>query len=252
MIPFIIWTVILLLVRNRFSIYYLTNIILYPDSGLWFLWVLFFICVLFSVCIELSAKLRIKQNVIILAVCLLLVALMVILEIRVFGFQLIAYYFLFYSLGYFLHKYNDIIVTKNVYVIVLLSMLWGVLAWFWQMHSLPVILNRIQLPVTMIQYGYRFVTAAIACYVLIAVSPIVLCHTSKINLLLSALGKVSLGIYAVHMILMGMIVRWYSDIGMDSLMTITCSFITGLFTSWLIVWLLSKWKTTNTLLLGKV
>lgn len=252
-IPFFFWTVIMLIVENRLTLRGLTNSILYPDGGgLWFLWVLFFISVLFLLCSELAERTRIRQEVIIFSTCLMLVVLMVLFEIRVLGFQFIAYYLLFYSLGYYLHRYYDIILTNNKLVILILIFIWGVLAWFWQMHDLPEPLNRIPLPSSIIQYGYRFITAAIACYVLIAISPKVLNGASKVNMGLCNLGKVSLGIYTVHFILIGGIVNFYLDLGMKDPMVILVSFITGLLLSSIIVRLLSKWKITNTWLLGKV
>ena len=77
------------------------------------MWVLFFINVFFITSSWLAERLKIKQEVVILLICLLLAGVMVSFEPRLFGFQFIAYYFLFYTLGYYLHKHEEKIITKN-------------------------------------------------------------------------------------------------------------------------------------------
>ena len=69
---------------------------------------------------------------------------------------------------------------------------------------------------------------------------------------LNKLGKISLGIYAAHYILIGKIAIIYLDMRMGDGIVVLLSFVTGVFVSWLIVWLMSKWNITNQLFLGKV
>lgn len=251
-IPFIIWTLLLLLVGGKLSLDNICVSLLYPDKGLWFLWVLFFITIFFYLGSWLSDCFHVKQELVIAALCLLFAGSMVIFEIRVLGFQFIAYYFITYSLGYYLHKYYDKVVTKNTFVIVLMVVCWGILAWFWKMHDLPNVLKALPLPNTLVQYAYRFITAALAIYILLALSPKMLDTNSKWNSPFISLGGVSLGIYTVHFILIGRVVSLCrSFIGNDSII-ILFSFIVALLMSWLIVWLLSKWPFTAKWFLGKI
>lgn len=251
-IPFVIWTIVLLLIGGNPSLEKMGLYLLYPDKGLWFLWVLFFITVFFNIGDWLSKCLHIKQELVILVLCLLFAGSMVLFEIRVLGFQFIAYYFIIYSLGYYLHKYYDKIVISNSFVIGIMIICWGVLAWFWKMHDLPNYLKALPFPTTLVQYAYRFITAALAIYILFTVSPKLMDTNSKWNVPFINLGRISLGIYTVHFILIGRVVSLCRGfISNDNLM-ILLSFVMALLMSWLVVWLLNKWSFTAKWLLGKI
>lgn len=251
LIPFLCWALINILIYPPYHIDSFVNAILYPDGSFWFLWVLFFITVLFYIGDWIAEKLRVKQEYVIAALCLVFVVLMVVADIRILGFQFIAYYFLFYSVGYYLHKYDKLVPSK-AWLWALLASIWAVMAWFWNMHKLPVFLSGIPLPTALMQYGYRFITAAIAVFVLFGVTPKWLNNEYKWNKPWLQLGKISLGIYTVHLILMPFIVRMGKSLISDTFLVITLSFIIGLVVSWLLVYLLSKWKVTSRLLLGKI
>lgn len=243
----------LLITNNRLTTDAILNSILYPDKGgLWFLWVLFFINVIFVICSSLAERIKLKQELVIFLTCIALIGIMIVLDIRVFGFQFIAYYFVFYSIGYYLHKYYKSLLTKNVYLIAALTVLWAAMAWFWNMHELPPPLAKVPMPATITQYAYRFVTAIVAVYVSICVSPRLLDVDSKWNRPFVKMGVVSLGIYTTHFIILGYIVSWFASIISSDSVVISMSFIIGALVSWLIVWVLGKWKVTSQLLLGKI
>lgn len=188
---------------------------------------------------------------VIVGFCLLFVVVMVVADIRILGYQFFAYYFLFYVIGYFLNKYNRFVTTKT-WVLCLLAIVWAVMAWFWNMHELPSFLKGIPLPQTIMQYAYRFITALIAVYVLFGLGPKLLNVETRWNAPFVKLGKISLGIYVVHLLLMPIIVKGISACFDNTIVIITLSFMVALAVSWLAVWLLSKWKVSNRLLLGKV
>lgn len=187
-VPFSLWTFVLLLNGDNLTWSSVGTYLLYPDKGLWFLWVLFFITVFYSSGCWLANRMKIKDEWMILGLCLVLAAVMVLFEVRVLGFQFIAYYFLFYSLGYYLHKYSDRVITQNMWVIVCLAVVWAAMGWFWNMHKLPTFLKGLPLPATLTQYVYRFLTAAIAIYVLLAVSPKLLNVNGLWNVPLVSMG----------------------------------------------------------------
>ncbi len=199
----------------------------------------------------LSCKLKLKQEWVIIGFCLLFVGLMVFADIRILGYQFFAYYFLFYTVGYYLNKYNHL-VTNQVWFLCILIGLWAIMAWFWKMHELPVFLKGLPLPETLLQYGYRFITALVAVYVLFGIGPKLLDCDDRRNTPFVSLGKVSLGIYVVHLLLMPLIVGILKCFVLDSTTIIVISFIVALFASWLVVWLLSKWTVTNRFFLGKI
>lgn len=251
-VPFILWTIIKQLVGGRADLLKLGTYLLYPDKGLWFLWVLFFINLIFLLGSYVGNKIKIRQEWVIISTCLILATIMVLLEVRVFGFQFIAYYFLFYSIGYFFHKYEDKVVPSSVLLLAYLGICWGVLAWFWNMHELPVFLKGLPLPATITQYTYRFITAAIAIYLLLDLSPRVLNSSLLWNRPFVKFGNISLGIYAVHFMFLGMWISFFRQVGLSDDGVIAGTFVMVLVVSWLIVWLLSKLKVTSTWLLGKI
>ena len=124
------------------------------------------------------------------------------------------------------------------------------MGWFWKMHELPSFLMIIPLPQSLMLYAYRVLTGLIAVYVLIGSGPLLLNKNSVTPL--EKLGRVSLGIYVVHIIIMPWIVKWLENYVSLSFVAILLSFIIALFGSWLLVVLLGKWKITNRFLLGKV
>lgn len=251
-VPFILWTIITLLLERRISIVELWSHLIYPDKGLWFLWVLFFINILFILGSYFAKKLEIAQEIAIISICVWLVVVMVIFEVRAFGFQFIAYYFLFYSLGYFFHKHEWRVAASSPLLLAIMAICWAVLAWFWKMHELPEFMKGLPLPATLTQYVYRFITAAIAVYLLLDLSPRVLSSSHQWNKLFVKLGSVSLGIYAVHFLFLGLWIGLFKGMNIGNGCVIVCAFISTLAATWLVVWLLSKWKLTETWLLGKI
>lgn len=242
----------MLLVKLDFSFNTIGSYLLYPDKGLWFLWVLFFITWLFVSGEWLALMLGVKQEGIELCICMLLVAVMVLLEPRILGFQFIAYYFLFYTFGYYLHKYQDKLMSNRWSLIIPLTVCWFLLAWFWNMHELPDFLRGIPVPSTILQYIYRFITAVIAIYVMFAVASQCLENSQKWNKTLEHLGVVSLGIYTVHMILMGHVVKMFKLSVISDDLVVVCSFAVALIFSWGVVWILKKNQYAAMIFLGKL
>jgi Acyltransferase family. len=232
----------------------LSKIILNPDSYFWFLWVLFWICIIFTLCQWIADKLKIDEFVPIVISCMVLMAVMVGLEFRVFGFQFLAYYFLFYTLGYSVHRFSILQIKDNI-VLLVLGLVWLFMAWFWNMHELPSWMPAIpHVPSTLLQYAYRGITAAIAMLVLFGVAPKLLDGNSKLNTWIKELGVVSLGLYVVHLSIMG----YVADILKELYPTcsiwgqISIVFVITTIFSVVIVELLKKNKWTARYLLGKI
>lgn len=254
LVPYFLWSFISCSIGWSFSWAKMMNLFIYPDSSFWFLWILFIISVLFMLCQRIAEKLNINELLPIVIFSIALLILMVVFEIRLFGFQFLSYYFLFYSLGYCFRRFSCLQINNNT-IIIVLFLLWAFLAWFWKMHSLPSWVPEIPyIPSSLVQYTYRGLTALIALLVIFSVFPRLCNGLNKINISLKKLGTISLGLYVVHMILL----KYIKDLVVDSLPYISNTlyvvfiFIIELALSILIVELLERNKFTAKLLLGKV
>lgn len=150
-----------------------------------------------------------------------------------------------------MNKYKNII-PQNPTFALSLFILWILLGWSWGMHQIPSFLLTITLPQTLMLYVYRFVTALIAVYVLFFVSKLKLNKKISWNMPLIELGKISLGIYVIHMILMPIINNTLSTLFLNKTINILLLFIVTLLISYLVCIILSKFKLTAKLLLGKI
>ena len=251
-VPYLAWTLLLMVISNNLNIHRMGELLLYPDKGLWFLWVLFFISVLFTLCSYVAVKIKVKQELIMAIMCLLMAASMILFKTKEFGAQYIAYYFIFYSLGYFAHRYYDALVSLRFLSMLLLIIVWGVMAWFWKMQEIPLFLKGLPIPETITLYLYRFITAFIAIMILFVVSPKLLDSDKAWNKGLVNIGQISLGIYSINFLVLGNVVPRIKDIGFGEVWVILLSFVIGMLLAWGIIWLLSKWSITATWLLGKV
>ena len=186
--------------------------------------------------------------------CLSLFGIMVAFEIRLFGFQFLSYYFIFYTLGYSIHRFSWLQVAKKEFMIVLF-IIWAILAWYWNMHSLPSWMPVIpHVPSTLMQYAYRGLTAAIAILVIFGFAPKTLNKTDKTNLIMKELGTVSLGLYVCHLTIIGYVVEVIRHCfpQIDNSIIIILNFIISTIISVIIVELLKQNKITAKILLGKI
>lgn len=250
MVPFLVWSLIMFLLNPPYLFRELGSYVLKPDTSFWFLWVLFWIAVLFWVGDWLAERMRVKQEIVIGLFCIVLVPVMVFVDVRILGMQFISYYFLFYVMGYYLHKYDRLMTTRPA-VLVPLTILWAVLAWFWKMHSVPSFLMGLGLPISLMNYGYRFITAMVAVYVLLCAAPTLLGYRQGHDNLLIFCGVWSLGIYVVHLLLMPYLCEFLGQ-SLAPAFVALIAFVLALSASMLLVFLLSKVGVTRSVLLGKL
>ena len=250
LIPFFLWSLLKLFSLIVFSLNEVFSI-LHPDPYYWFLWALFWIQVLFMFGDWIAEKSRVRQEIIVILICAALVLLMTLFDVRVVGIQYISYYFIFYAVGYYLHKY-DFLMMKNKVLLVILVILWTIMAWFWDMHELPSFLVLIPLPGAIVLYIYRFLTALIAAYILFCVAPMLLNAKNNLNKPIIWLGKVSLGIYVAHLLFIYQLTKSVNALIDSPLVIISIVFIASLVFSSGIVWVLSKLKYSARLMLGKI
>ena len=198
MVPYLIWSLIWFLIDKSKHI---QDIVLVPDRYFWFLWVLFFINVLFSFSRYISEKIKIKEDIAIISMSILLIAVMLVTNFRLLGFQFISYYYLFFMLGYMIRKYKPSINQRSI-VYVFFFILWCLLAWNWNMHTLPLCLHISIIPESIMQFLYRGVSAFVAVYLLLMCSEKILDKDNNILLhYIVWIGKYSLCFYTTHLLL---------------------------------------------------
>ena len=254
MIPFLLWSIMLFFVNHNVSYYY--DYFLYPQMSLWFLWALFFIAIIFAGVDRIAIKLKIRQEVVMLICWMLLVVVMFVMpDSKLFGIEYVAYYYFFYLLGYYIHKYSEYLIIRKEIIIAVIGMLWFALGSIYYTQGLPKQLQFIPyVPHTLLYYVYRIITAVFAVLFLFSLGVKTLDKESRAVMHIVQIGKVSLGIYAAHMVIrfkmVDALVFLIPNISYWPLMITT--FCLLVFVSYCIVWLLKKWNITATWLLGKL
>lgn len=254
MVPYLLWSVIKLVRSWDFSYNTIADVFLRPDTSFWFLWVLFWINVIFIGCQSLADKLKKEEMFTIGFMAVLLVGLMAGANIRLFGFQFLAYYFVFYVLGYCLHRFEWMRVS-NKWVICFMMVIWLYLAWYWQMVHVPTNIAVIpHLPSSLAIQGYRFVTAMLAVVTIQSTASKCLNSKNWLNLKAVEMGGISLGVYAVHLLLLDDIIAFFKVVWVDipNCLLMVSTFVVLTIVSFGIVKLLSLNRDTSKFLLGKV
>lgn len=253
LVPFFCMSLLSFILRGDYTFMELSNIILYPDKYFWFLWVLFWINAIFIFDKWIAMKSNVNELIPIGVSCLVLLVAMVGMEIRMFGFQFLAYYFLFYALGYCIRRFGFLQVRGRLSLF-LLSGVWLIMAWSWNMHKLPGWMPEMPyVPTTLLQYAYRGLTAVLAILLIFGASPSVLDTSGRLNLFISKIGIVSLGVYVWHLLFMGYIVSFLLDAlpHVSGILLIVFATVFSLASTMLIVEILKRNKITARLFLGK-
>ena len=254
-VPFLLWSVALFFVNHNVEHPY--DYLLYPQKSLWFLWALFFIAVIFAGVDRIAGRLKIRQELAMGLCWGLLVGIMFLMpDAKLLGVEYVSYYFFYYLLGYYLHKYSEYLVLGRCWLIILAGIAWFALGSIYSTQGLPRQLLFIPfIPKSVLYYVYRITTAVLAIIFLFGLGMKTL-DKDENGFVKAAVtfGMVSLGIYAVHMVirfrLVDAVAFLIPDIGYWPLMIVTFCILTPV--SFGIVWLLGKWKVTAALLLGKL
>lgn len=242
------------MVAGDYSLEKVKMITFYPQNSFWFLWVLFFINIIFIFCQWLADKFRKDELIIIIPFCILLLGIMVGVDLRILGYQYIAYYFLFYTLGYCVRRYPKLQIS-NDFLLGCLFFVWAVMAWFWNMHELPEWMPDISyIPNSLLQNIYRGTTALLAILFLMGISPKILNRISSLNKGIKEVGAISLGYYTCHSTIIVYVVNLLQLIfpGVCDGVLIGMNFVLCVSLTLVIVELLKKNKLTTKILLGKV
>jgi len=169
-----------------------------PDSGLWFLYVLAAChAINFSVC-GLFGRLRLNADIgLLLAMGGLMVA-EVVTGWNHYGFHFIAWYNIFYTIGYLARKYGSPALSvmrrkQFLWLVPLLLAAWAAMMPCWQRNAditLP-LFGTLPVPLA---FGYRFLAVVLA----MGWEVLLLCRCDRIHPAVRLLGRNTLGIYAIH------------------------------------------------------
>lgn len=254
MVPYLAWVAVGIALSGGCSWERVGRIVLHPDTSFWFLWVLFLINVVHAACQRLARRWGKDELLPMGVACILLLGVMVGAEPRLFGYQFLAYYFVFYLLGYCVRRFPGLQVERTVPLLVML-VAWALMAWWWNMHELPAWMPRIpHVPATLVQYAYRGLTALLGVLFLLGAAPRAMNGGGRMNRLVARVGAVSLGCYTCHLTMMGhlthglrMMMPGMGDGGLTAAAFAVCLCLTVA-----VVELLGRNKVTARLLLGKV
>jgi fucose 4-O-acetylase-like acetyltransferase len=203
LLPFFIWSfVVSPLIKWNFDTTKFINLFLYPDSGLWFLWVLFFIHVIFLILSNLAGCLKINKSLILAGGAAVLYILYLASNFRFFGFQFISWYFMFFTIGYLYHKYV-ILITKYIkWLFVISAILFPVLAYHWQIKTPPIIFD-FTIHNNLWLYMYKFISVIFAIPFFMYLFQL---YDKKFRIL-DYIGKDTLGIYVMHGIISSLAIK---------------------------------------------
>lgn len=202
MLPFLSWAFINACLVGDFSV--LIKNIFHPDTALWFLWVLFFITILYVACVKLGEQWNIKSEYIVIAVVAIGYSIMIVLKFKYFGFQFIAWYFPFFCLGAYMRKYESYIKRWMRILMCPCFILFLVSAYWWMRKEPPLFMN----PSANVIYNYIY-KGGVALLAVTSILTIFNRMGGVKNHYFNMLGRETLGIYAIHLFLLGRFYEWF-------------------------------------------
>lgn len=229
LIPYFSWMLVVILISSfNGDIDFktkLTEFLLYPDNGLWFLWVLFWMQSVLFFCFKISKK----YHILLLALFYLIYFAIIFLSgvDNVFCVKSFAFLFSFFMLGYLCNKY--IIYFKKVISIwLLLFPLLLVMSYFWH-RTEKIETPKVALNPVLVTYLYKILTGLIGVIVTFGFFSIF----NNFNKMILKVGRNTLPIYAMNFILInwiGFVLFYFQNIIMFyivmlfiTLLVIVCS-----------------------------
>lgn len=220
-----------------------------PDNGLWFLWVLFFCVLIFYLLDKVAKILKLNQEIVVFLGSVFLYLFYLLTNFRYLGFQFIAWYFMFYSIGIYLRKFNYIFLIKNIYLTVILTVLFFLGAWFYEYKGAPTFYHTIKYDVY-ISYVYKFLIAFLGINCAFRIFSYIENEKNSSNVkILSSFGNKTLGIYAIHCIFFDVFLKINTNI--PYLINVILILIVSLILSYISVVFLRKNKYLSFFLLGE-
>lgn len=194
-LPFIVWGIFSSILHQELNISHIISLFIYPDTGLWFLWVLFFISIFYNLSLNISQKYKInKYKCFIFTLFFLFIISK--LSHGLGGSHLISWYFIFFICGVILRSIQKL--PSNTKILSLLLLIFLILGFYWKRIEAPISISTNIVLTALCTYCYKIITALTACIFLFTFYKSIENLKSKVQNLLQLFGKETLGIYAIH------------------------------------------------------
>jgi fucose 4-O-acetylase-like acetyltransferase len=201
--PFFLWSFFITpVLRNNWNPTKLLNILIDPDQGLWFLWVLFVLYVFFVLLSKIAERIKINQSLVLIGWVIALFVIYLVTNFRYFGFQFVAWHFIWFTCGFLFHRYETFLDKYWKYLFAVSAIIFPILAWNWQITAMPVLFG-FSMQSSLWLYVYKGVTALISIPFFMYLFRML---DSKVSFFTS-FGNNTIGIYAMHFLLLGWIVK---------------------------------------------
>lgn len=195
LLPFIVWGIFSSILHQKFDIYHIINLFIYPDTGLWFLWVLFFISIFHNLSLIISQKYNINKYKCFIFILFFLFIISK-LSHGLGGSHFISWYFIFYICGVILRGIKKL--PSNTKILSLFLFIFLILGFYWKRIEAPIFISTNIVLTALCIYCYKIITALTACIFLFSFHKSIESPKSKVQNFLQLLGKETLGIYAIH------------------------------------------------------
>lgn len=250
LLPFFSWWLIRWLIEvHKDFVQHFVNLIIAPDTGLWFLWILFFCILLIHLSDEIANMLNFNQEIIVILGALALNIIYLLTNFRFFGFQFLAWFYLFYCLGFYARKYENIIFKKINQLLLISAILFPVGVLFWMRKDNPTFYQWINLGSSFI-FLYKFIVAILGILFFLTSFKLISKYNSELvipNLLIN-ISYDSLGIYSIHFIILDFLLKIQFNLSIPMkiiILTVIC-----LVCSYCVIRFIKLNKTSTALLLG--
>ncbi|SFP02405.1 acyltransferase family protein [Prevotella sp. tf2-5] len=265
LMPFFVYPLIAgILLHGNFSILRWVEIIETPDSGLWFLYVLFYITSFFIIINVINSKsgggkkrLHILYIIGSIAVFIMFSAIAIYLRKvtggRVdYGTSLFARHTIYFLLGMMSRAYIDKIKNLLLRTWYIYIPFWFVLALFWRMGNSPSFINNPNIAINMLYY---YVTGVMGIVMMFSICLRFVTQESN-NIMVGVvtyIGTITLGIYAIYIsIVMRVVCEYFESWNINYSLTVLLSFICSMLICVLLIKIIEKLNVLPQLLLGKV
>ena len=242
LIPFVTWALIMpIFYKGEFDLQFTKTALLYPDNGLWFLYNLFIYSIWISVSEQCAEKYHVKQEYFCLVSIALSYLLMILLG-TLFNCTQLCWYYPFFLLGYYLHKYQNWF-DKQLVLKYLCGGGYLLTVPFWMMREEPTFYQWIDLG-PLFSYLYRYLVEIMGTILFFEIGKKML---NKAIPWLNSLGKKTLGIYAFQFV----VLHHLSILPIDNIIIkVLAETILTIPICFALVWTVERIKYVRFLLLG--
>lgn len=260
LLPFLLWPIIRGFIFNG-TISVTDYVILFkdPSQGLWFLWILFLISSYFTLVGVVTkkvggARITERTNRIVLFASVLFAYLFVNIVFRgKYGMWLFSLYIIFFYGGWELRRYYlkfSVVMRKYWWLFLSFFIL---LSLFWKFNHHPTFISA---PNKIVSNLYNYLTGFMGSIALLSICSMKVGQGWNLNSFLIkrliSCGKMTLGLYAIHLsIIVNPVSEYVSTLGISSVPTVLLSFVITLIATFVVYQLLDNNVITR-LLIGKM